>query len=266
MHSSQRDLGTALTEEPVSFTCEGMRIAGMLHVPERTPAPGIIFCHGFTGTRIEAHRLFVHAARHLCERGFTVLRFDFRGSGESEGLFRDMTISGEIDDLRTAIGWLMKRREALGETIGVNGLSLGGVVAILTAARDLRIKAVSLWSTPADLMALSRALPGTVDKLLRQGYLDLDSGDRIGSGLVTDLRRFNIIEDVSKIAPRPLLIVHGTDDLTVPLWHAERLYEAAREPKERFFVEGADHTYNRWDWQWAVIERTADWFERRLGP
>ena len=257
-----------MTEKPVSFTCDGMRIAGVLHVPERTPAPGIIFCHGFTGTRIESHRLFVHAARELCKRGFVALRFDFRGSGESEGLFQDMTISGEIKDLRTAISWIMKRREILKGKIGVIGLSLGGVIAVLTAARDSRIKAVSLWSTPAELEEIFKGFsnqlgPNLINKLLEQGYLDWVSGDRIGRG-VMEVLKYNIVEEVSKISPRPLLITHGTRDPLVPLWHAEKIYEGAGEPKEKFFVEGADHTYNRWDWQWAVIRHTADWLEKAL--
>jgi len=257
-----------MTEEPVSFTCDGMRIVGMLHVPERTPAPGIIFCHGFTGTRIESHRLFVHAAREFCKRGFVALRFDFRGSGESEGLFQDMTISGEVEDLKAAISWILKRKEVLKGKIGVNGLSLGGVIAILTAARDPRIKAVSLWSTPADLEEISKRFSTQlgqdfINKLLEQGYLDWVSGDRIGRGFL-EILEYDIMEEVSRISPRPLLIVHGTRDQLVPLWHAEKMYEKAGKPKEKFFVEGADHTYNRWDWQWTVIRHTADWFERAL--
>jgi fermentation-respiration switch protein FrsA (DUF1100 family) len=241
-----------------------MRIWGVLHVPKSVPAPGIVFYHGFTGTRVEAHQLFVHAARHFCERGFAVLRFDFRGSGESEGLFQDMTLSGEVEDLKTAIDWILGRREVIKDKVGVNGLSLGGVVAILTAARNPKIKAVSLWSTPLDISGFERIEPNISQKLLEQGYADLSSGYRIGKAFLMDLDKHNITEAVSKISPRPLLIVHGTKDEVVPLWHAERLYEAAGEPKEKFFIEGADHTYKCWDWQWTVIRHTADWFEKTL--
>jgi len=243
-----------------------MCIWGVLHTPKRVPAPGIVFCHGFTGTRVESHQLFVHAARHLCERGFVILRFDFRGSGESEGLFQDMTISGEVEDLKTAISWILRRKGVIKDKIGVNGLSLGGVVTMLTAATDPRVKAVSLWSTPSELSGFKQVEPGLPHRLLEQGYVDLSSGHRIGKAFLMDLSKHRITEAVSEIAPRPLLIVHGTKDEVVTLWHAERLYEAAGEPKEKFFVEGADHTYKRWDWQWTVIRRTADWFEKNLHP
>jgi hypothetical protein len=241
-----------------------MRIWGVLHIPKRIPALGIIFCHGFTGTRVETHQLFVHAARHLCEKGFAVLRFDFRGSGESEGLFQDMTISGEIEDLKTAISWILRRKEVVKDKIGVNGLSLGGVVTILTVAKDPRVKAVSIWSTPSDVSGFKQVEPDLPHRLLEHGYVDLSSGYRVGKAFFMDLGKHRITEAVSEIAPRPLLTVHGTKDDVVPLWNAERLYEAAGEPKEKFFVDGADHTYKRWDWQWTVIRHTADWFEKNL--
>ena len=262
-----------MVEEFVSFTSEGMRIVGMIHIPEATPAPGIILCHGFTGTRVESHRLFVLAAREFCKQGFVVLRFDFRGSGESEGLFEHTTISGEMEDLKAAVSFLHKRKEALNQAIGVNGLSLGGAVVALTAADDLRIRTVSLWSTPGTLSPESfretveqvlREPEAALDKLLKQGYLDLSSGDRIGKEFLMSLFEHDILNAVSRIAPRPLLIVHGTEDPTVPVWHAQELYEKAGEPKDKFLVEGADHTFARWDWQTKVIEYTASWFKKHM--
>jgi len=264
-----------MVEEFVSFSSEGMRIAGMLHVPEETPAPGIILCHGFTGTRVESHRLFVLAAREFCKQGFAVLRFDFRGSGESEGLFEQTSISGEIEDLKAAVNWIHERKEVLDRGVGVNGLSLGGAVAALAAAEDMRIRAVSLWSTPATLSpesfaeSLNQALrqPETrLDKLLNQGYLDLSSGDRIGKKFLVDVFKHDILNAVSEIAPRPLLIVHGTEDPTVPVSHAQKLYEKAGEPKEKFLVDGADHTFARRDWQTKVTEYTASWFKKHMPP
>lgn len=253
-----------LFEEPVCFTCQGMRLMGLLHKPKKIPAPGIIFCHGFTGTRVEPHRLFVHAARYLCKKGFVVLRFDFRGSGESAGLFQDMTVSEEIADLRAALNWIGKRNEVLEERIGVNGLSLGGAVAILTASRDPQIKAVSLWSTMSDFSPIQQVHPDFRTELSKQTFLDIPSGDRVGKDLLLDIDKHNILTEISKISPRPVFIVHGMQDMVVPLWHAKKLYEKAGEPKDSLFVDGADHTYNRWDWQWMVIKHTGRWFEENL--
>jgi len=255
----------------VNFLSKGEKIAGMLHVPEKKPAPAIIFCHGFTGHRIETHRLFIYAAREFCRKGFAVLRFDFRGSGESEGLFDSMTVSREVEDLENVLDWIHDRTDILKEQIGVVGLSLGGVVTLLTAAKDERIKVVCTWSSPADLSlfkdnAKDIFREADFDKLMSKDYIDLLSGDRIGRGFLLDALEKNVLEAVAKISHRPLLIVHGTRDQKVPFSHAQKLFNAAGEPKETFYVDGADHTYDRWDWQWQVIDYTVGFFERNLKP
>lgn len=256
-----------MKEEFVFFLNKGERITGMLHIPKEIPVPGIIFCHGFTGNRVESHRLFVHAAREMCKRGFVILRFDFRGSGESEGLFENMTISEEVSDLKVAIDWFYNREEVLKDKIGVIGLSLGGVIAILTAAQDERIKAICTWSTPAELKELQDTAKNIfgemkIEKLIIKKYIDLPSGDRIGKKFLIDALKHNILESIEKISPRPILIIHGTKDQLVPVSHAEKLFEKAKDNKEIFLVKDADHTFNRWDWQWEVINYTTKWFEK----
>jgi alpha/beta superfamily hydrolase len=55
--------------------------------------------HGFTGSKIEAHRFFVKLARSLSDSGFIILRFDFRCSGDSDGEFEDITLPRGVDTL-----------------------------------------------------------------------------------------------------------------------------------------------------------------------
>ena len=73
--------------KPVTFKSEGQQIIGVLHIPDlhipdnikhNEKVPGIIMLHGFTGNKIEAHRLFVKISDSLSKSGFIVLRFDFR--------------------------------------------------------------------------------------------------------------------------------------------------------------------------------------------
>jgi len=257
-----------MKEEFAFLLNKNERIAGMLHIPEKIPAPAIILCHGFTGNRIESHRLFVHAAREMCKNGFVVFRFDFRGSGESDGLFENMTISEEISDLKVAIDWLYNREEILKDKIGVIGLSLGGVIAILTASQDERIKAVCTWSTPADfkdpsLQFTAKSIFGErgIEKLIEKEYIDLPSGDRIKRNFLIDAFNYDILKSIEKISPRPILIIHGTNDPLVPVSHAEKLFERAKNPKKKILIENADHTFNKWEWQWQVINHTIDWFK-----
>jgi uncharacterized protein len=67
-------------------------------------------------------------------------------------------------------------------------------------------------------------------------------------------------EHVGKIAPRPLLIVHGSDDETVPLAHAMRLYERAGEPKEMVILNGAGHRLRQDE---SAVAAVLTWLEAR---
>ena len=111
-------------EKPVVFENEGQQIVGMLHAPDGAEglSPAVVMFHGFTGTKVEPHRLFVKTARRLAEEGFYVLRFDFRGSGDSEGEFREMTLEGEISDAKASLDFILSQPGVDRGRIGVIGL------------------------------------------------------------------------------------------------------------------------------------------------
>ena len=94
-----------LNEDLISFEVGNERLHGMLHLPVNAaaPHPCVLMLHGFTGTSIEPHRLFVLMARAFASAGIAALRFDFRGSGQSEGFFSDMTLTRELEDALAAI-------------------------------------------------------------------------------------------------------------------------------------------------------------------
>ena len=117
-----------------------------------------MMCHGFTGNRIEAHFIFVKAARALAQAGIAAFRFDFRGSGESGGRFEDMTVPGEIADARTAVQVLARQPRMDRARIGILGLSLGGMVAANTAAREPAVRSLALWCATANPTSMFQRL------------------------------------------------------------------------------------------------------------
>ncbi|MEM1553924.1 MAG: alpha/beta hydrolase [Thermoproteota archaeon] len=240
------------------------RISTFIHVPDKTPAPAIIFSHGFTGNKIEAHRLFVRAARRASKEGFVAVRFDFRGSGESDGEFEDTTISSEVSDLNAILNFIVERKEVVKEKIGLVGLSLGGVVSIITASRNPIVKSVCTWSSPAYFRPPPKSsFLGDLSQL-EKGYLDLPSGYRIKRSFFEDAQKYDVLDSCAKISPRPLLIIHGSNDNIAPVDHAQALYERAGEPKKIVIIEGADHSFNRRDWEDKVIDLTVEWFKETL--
>jgi alpha/beta superfamily hydrolase len=86
-------------EERITFTNpRRQRLVGILHRPATEPAAAVILCHGMESSK-ESEKLAT-LSRQLSEKGIFALRFDFAGSGESEGKFEEMTYSGEVEDLR----------------------------------------------------------------------------------------------------------------------------------------------------------------------
>ncbi|HEC82867.1 MAG TPA: alpha/beta hydrolase, partial [Firmicutes bacterium] len=118
-----------MAEIGITFKNEGQMLHGMLHLPEfGSIHPCVIFLHDYTSNRIGDHCIFVKAARYLCEHGFACLRFDFRGSGESEGDFAEMTLDTEISDALAAIDFVNQTDLFDVSQIALVGQRLGGSV------------------------------------------------------------------------------------------------------------------------------------------
>jgi len=136
--------------KPVILENNQQKIVGILHIPDQLKradkAPGILMLHGFTGNKTEAHRLFVRVARKLCDAGFIVLRFDFRGSGDSDGEFEDTTVPAQVDDAKKALDYLTSLNQVNQDKVGVIGLSMGGRVAVILSLNDKRVKFLILYS------------------------------------------------------------------------------------------------------------------------
>lgn len=255
----------AFLEKPITFSNKGMQIVGVLHIPRgKSPFPAIVMCHGFTGNKMEDHRLFVTAARSFCEAGFMLLRFDFRGSGDSEGLFEEMTISDELDDLGKALSFMVSQKEVDRSRIGVVGLSLGGLLSIYGAIRYENVAAVVTWSSPAWMKTSHRTDRNFVEVALKRGFADLPSGYRVSRRFYEDRENYEPAEIINKISPKPILIIHGDKDETVPLMEGLTLYENAKEPKELLIVEGGDHTFRMRGAAELVIQSSISFLKENL--
>lgn len=249
-------------EKPVVVENEGQQMVGMLHLPEgQHNVPAVALFHGFTGTKVEPHRIFVKMARALNREGIGAVRFDFRGSGDSEGDFAEMTMSGEISDAFRILDFLAAADEVDPARIGILGLSMGGAVAASVAGQDSRVKALTLWAAVAKF-DLFTSDPEKVEFARSQGYIDV-GGNVLNYTFWEDIQRQDPLAWASKYQG-PALIVHGDADPTVPVSHADLYEKALPGAKEKFIVNGADHTFNCKDWEEAVITRTAAWFKQWL--
>src|SRR5665648_1121067 len=86
-------------EEYINLEVNSQKLRGMIHFPSgRGPFPAVALFHGLGGQRMEPHFIFVKLSRLLANNKIISARFDFRGSGESEGDFQEMTVLQEVED------------------------------------------------------------------------------------------------------------------------------------------------------------------------
>lgn len=237
----------------------GKRMAGVLHLPEgRRRAPAVLMCHGFTGHKAESHRLFVHTARRLAKEGFAVLRFDFLGSGDSEGLFEEMTIRGEVEDALNALSFLREQPRVDARRVGMLGFSLGGCVVALSLPRAGTVKTLVLWAPVSNPM---RWMPptGVPDQPQNRG------GFLVGVHFFRELPELKPLESVRGYKGS-VLVLHGAADQAVSPDEG-RAYEQAFTSAARFefrLIDGADHTFTTPETERSLIDQTADWLRAQL--
>lgn len=214
------------------------------------PARGVVLSHG----RSESRGAFVDQLPMFHRAGFAVLAFDYRGCGESDKA--PATIGGkEQDDLLAAVGFAQQLQSVADEPVGVVGRSMGASVAVMAAARDQRIGAVvedSGFAKLKDVVSYNfkreAGLPSfpfaplTVALAEKRADVDVDAIDPAAV--------------VSKISPRPLLVIHGTADDRVKFEQGEKLFAAALEPKEFWRIDGIGHV--------KAFEHSPDEYERRV--
>jgi dipeptidyl aminopeptidase/acylaminoacyl peptidase len=240
--------------ETVSFTSEdGLMLKGWLVKPTRPrkSSPAIIICHGVGANKSD----FTELAVVLSRRGYFVLLFDFRAHGESGGRRTSLGYH-EQKDIAAALGFLKGRREIDPDRIGIYGFSLGGSTAILTAAKTGAFSAIVVDSAFTSLRDQARDAITGFYHLPAFPFLHLSI---LGYELYFQMRVDNVspVSVISKISPAPILIIAGEGDKLIPAENGRKLYAAAREPKELWIIQGADHG--------ATLAAAGSEYEKRVG-
>ncbi len=256
-------------EKQVEFTSAGLTLRGLVHRPDaRGSSPGVVMLHGFTGNRIGGDFFPVKLSRALAGAGIASLRFDFAGSGESEGEFVDMSPLTELADARSALAFLARQEGVDAGSLGVYGHSLGGMVAAMLL-EDARLRSGVILAAVADLPGLMEAEPSDEDgsSMDELGYV-VRGAHKVGRCFREDAKKADPLGAISR-SRADILIVHGADDETVPPEHA-RMYEratSARDPGARTelaMVPEMGHGPQTLALQEGVIKRLVEWFTDTL--
>jgi len=238
-----------MREEKVYFFSSTGKLAGIIHYPDRLSSMCIIACHGLFSDK-ESDK-FIAIGKRFAKEDIAVLRFDFRGCGESEGKIEDTTITGRGEDLAAALSYIRTDKPSFSHSIGLLGSSLGGYISLFVASIDQMIKAVVGWATPFSFDGLKKTIASSNLPQLKEEFY-------------RDASHYDAVKFVPQVK-NPMLI-HGDSDETVPIEHAKRLNQLAKEPKKLKIIKGADHTFSDLRLREKAINYTLHWFKKYLTP
>ena len=249
--------------EAIELKSRNQVLRGVLQKPDQIDGkiPMIIIFHGFGGNKMGPHFMFVRFSRLLAELGIASIRFDFAGSGESDGEFVNMTLSGELEDAENILKYTKTLDFIDLDRISVVGFSMGGAVAsMLAGINSTDIKSLCLWA-PAGNMAeivINDFIGSGYEDFLEKGYYEFE-GLPIGKAFVDNLTK----KDIYKVASgynRNVLLLHGDADEVVSI-DASRKYLDYYEGRGKLIViDDADHLFSKNSWKTQIIRETIAFF------
>jgi uncharacterized protein len=245
-----------LPYEDVSLVTEdGLRLAAW-YVPTHNGA-AIVMVHGLGTNRTTTLGL----TKDLADRGYGLLLLDLRAHGDSEGTVSTLGIH-EVRDVRSGVRYLQSRPEVDARRIGIFGGSLGGSVAIMSAAEIPELQAVVVDSTFS-----------SIEWVVEHQFEKLDRVPKWLAPLVVALGGWHAgvdaaeiapIRHVAEISPRPLLIIHGAEDETFLVENATLLAQAAGPPTELWIIPSVGHTAGYAADPVGYAERILQFFDQAL--
>jgi len=222
-----------LSFDDVTFpTTDGLSLRGWFIPAEEPGSPAVIYAPATSHDQ----RSGLSLVPTFHEAGYHFLLFSYRGHGLSDGRKGQFTYGdAESKDVDAAVRFLAESKGI--DRIGVIGHSVGAVSAILSAARNPHIGAVvavapfncvaEVWHTSRPTLVPSFVLNWTLWVAEKQRGFSKE-----------DVCPLDVIE---RIAPRPVLVIHGTNDRRITEAQVQQLFEAAQIPKALWLVEGATH-------------------------
>jgi fermentation-respiration switch protein FrsA (DUF1100 family) len=200
----------------------------------------VVFSHGNAGSI--GHHLGL--CTWMVEANYNVIIYDYRGFGKSAG---SVGRRGMIDDVKAAFAYARQRPDIDPQRLISYGHSLGGAQSVTALGESpvAGLRAIVIDGAFASYQAMARIF-----------------GGQLGASLVTD--ELSPKDFVKKIAPVPLLVVHGSDDEVVPIAQGRQLFERAGQPKTLFEVKTGRHATSLSNDRGAYRKKMIAWLDAAM--
>ena len=235
-----------MIEETFAIDSLYNRISGIMIIPaEGRRYPCAVLSHGLVSSKESSKYMAV--SQVFAEAGIASCRFDYHGCGESGGNIEETTLSIRLDNLNAVFDHVLGHPSVDPQKIGIIGSSFGGSTGLLKAARDERVRCLSLWATP---------------HILESKEDDTISDIKFRQTIYTDFSSYDLLEEAKKV--QRTLVIHGDSDEVVPCIEGKTIYKFLKKPKAIEIIKGGDHIFSIDAHRAKAINLALNWFRRYL--
>lgn len=239
----------------------GRLLRGNVRMPEGGgPFPTIVFLHGFTVWKTGPQRLYEEFVREAVREGFCVVRFDFYGTGESDGEFYEMTIGSEMSETEAIYEWTKQQPYVDGANLFLGGHSMGALIMALEAPK-LQPKAAFGWATALTMFFQAGLRTRTMNGPTKRGW-DID-GLELSREFMEEAAGMDFLA-MSKGYEKPILLIHGSNDADIPVESSYALKAMYGDNCTLDIVDGANHRFLSLEWKKYIYGRTLKFLKEQL--
>ena len=245
-------------QKRLSIVCDGLRLAGGAFVPE-DPRGIVVLLHGIPSAAPAdpGDEGYPGLARRFAEEGWAAAWVEMRGVRSSQGHF---SIEGWVRDARAAVDAARALEGVQGLPLALVGSSAGGCVSVEAVKRGAPVNAVALLAAPAAWVSFAGDPASAVKRITEEAGMPL-SEETLADPTAWVAEFETVVTEASIVDVRvPTLVVHGSDDDVVPVDHATRIADRARNA-EVVILDGGAHQLRRDD---RAVKVVLEWLERVL--
>lgn len=242
----------------------GKTIRASLYISKEKEAPWIIMCPGFTSNRIGPKYFYTTMARYFASNGISVISFDFTGTGESDGLFSDVTVSSMCSDLISAYNYIKINYNP--SKLLFLGHSLGGTIAAL-ALDNIAIDGLILISPLADTKKHAKQHEYIVTNgINEEGYYEFGPHE-MKIGFLKEFKTCDPVKSINKNFKGKMILLQGdSDDQITPEESFVFLNRAHDLDIDIVYhtVKKGDHRFSNVQSRKFIQQAIVDWIKEKI--